>query len=159
MTTNILFLVIGIAAGLILFYLILMNRAQSMMLMEDESKYSLEETEKMILEAATAIGWKNPANHDLQQTMKNNGFEVLPVKVIEICKPDIAKEILSRDMEKQVSNLMPCRISIYKKSDGKVYISRLNSGLMAKPMKGVIPEVMKKATADVEKIIAPLIKK
>ncbi|MHC1705948.1 MAG: DUF302 domain-containing protein [Bacteroidales bacterium] len=158
MKTSILLILAGIIIGGVLFYLILMRKAAGIMLLENESKYDFTETEKLIIESATAKGWKMPANHDLQMTMKNNGFEVLPVKVIEICKPVHAYEILSRDDEKVVSSLMPCRISIYQRSNGKVFISRINSGLMAKPMKGVIPEVMKQATEEIEDIVKPLIK-
>jgi uncharacterized protein (DUF302 family) len=151
-------LLLGFVIGLGLVYWILMNKGQGLMLLENESKFDMAETENSILEAAAARGWKNPANHDLQNTMKNNGFEVLPVKVIELCKPADAYEILSRDQEKTVSSLMPCRISLYARNDGKVYISRLNSGLMAKPMKGVIPDIMKKTAVEIEEIIKPVIK-
>lgn len=153
---NTILFIAGVLAGAGLLFFILYAKAPSMMILENESKYSLAETEEKLVQKATDMGWRIPTIHDLQQTMDKNGFEVLPVKVLEMCKPVYAHEILSRDQEKVVSSLMPCRIAIYQKSDGKVFISRMNSGLMAKPMKGVIPAIMKKATDDVELIISDL---
>jgi uncharacterized protein (DUF302 family) len=50
--------------------------------------------------------------------------------------------------------MMPCRISVYEKEDGSVWISRMNSGLLSKPMSPVIRKTMSAAAADVEEIIA-----
>lgn len=146
----------GIIIGALIFYWVLMQKAPGMMILENESRYNLGDTERMIIEAATSRGWKNPVNHDLQQTMKNNGLDVRPVKVIEICKPEYAYQILSENDERIVSSLMPCRIALYERFNGRIYVSRLNSALMSKPMKGVIPAVMKKATVDVEEMLKPL---
>jgi uncharacterized protein (DUF302 family) len=99
--------------------------------------------------------WKLLGEHDLQAKMKANGFDVLEVRVFDICKPAYASRILDKDAERIVSPLMPCRVAVYKKSDGKTYISRMNSGLMARPLKGIVPVVMGKAAADVEEILAP----
>jgi uncharacterized protein (DUF302 family) len=92
--------------------------------------------------------------HDLQATMKKFGKEVRSVKVLELCHPDHSYEILNRSEEKIVSSMMPCRISVYEKEDGSVWISRMNSGLLAKPMSPVIRKTMSAAAADVEEIIA-----
>jgi len=51
--------------------------------------------------------------------------------------------------------MMPCSISVYEKEDGSVWISRMNSGFPAKPMSQVIRKTM---TADVEEIIAEVMK-
>ncbi len=48
---------------------------------------------------------------------------------------------------------MPCRVAIYEKADGKVYISRMNSGLMASTMGGIIHEVMDEAASQNEEIL------
>jgi len=51
---------------------------------------------------------------------------------------------------------MPCRIAIYEKSDGKVYMSFLNAKLMSKPMKKLIRKTMAVAASETEEIIEPL---
>ena len=54
--------------------------------------------------------------------------------------------------------MMPCSISVYEKEDGSVWILRMNSGFPAKPMSQVIRKTMTAATADVEEIIAEVMK-
>jgi uncharacterized protein (DUF302 family) len=54
---------------------------------------------------------------------------------------------------------MPCRVAIYEKSNGKVYVSRMNTGLMGKMMGGIIPEVMAVASRESEEMVAAIIKK
>jgi len=51
---------------------------------------------------------------------------------------------------------MPCCIAVYEKTDGKTYVSWMNTGLMGKMMKGVVPGVMKVASEESEQIVKPL---
>ncbi len=123
------------------------------MFLETESKYGFEETIQRFLEVVSESGWKLIHLHDLQETMRKNGKDVLPVKVIEICKPDYAYVLLSDDDQRIYSNMMPCRISVYEKENGKTYLSRLNSALMASQIGGVLQEVMSAAFTDAEQFI------
>ncbi len=126
----------------------------SLMFREDRYQKDFETTVSQLEEVVLARGWKIPHVHDLQATMEKFGKEVRSVKVLEICHPDFSYEILSRNEEKIVSSMMPCRISVYEKEDGSVWISRMNSGFMAKPMSPVIRKTMSAAAAEVEEIIA-----
>ncbi len=89
--------------------------------------------------------------------MAKFGKTVKPVKVFELCHPDHAEKILKKGDERIVTSLMPCRVSIYEKNNGKVYVSRMNSGLMAKPMGGIIDEVMSAASKENEEILKAII--
>lgn len=120
---------------------------------ETESFFGFEETIEKLIQSITSEGWKMPAIHDLQNTMLSFGRTVLPVKVIELCHPKHSSRILEKNDERIVSSLMPCRISVYNKADGKTYISRINSGMLAASVGGIISEVMSDATKDVEVII------
>jgi uncharacterized protein (DUF302 family) len=95
--------------------------------------------------------------HDLQEKMRKNGKEVNPVKVIELCKPDYAYRLLSEDTLRIYSNMMPCRISVYEKEDGKTYVSRLNSAMLSSMIGGVVEDVMSQAYRDAESFIFYLI--
>jgi uncharacterized protein (DUF302 family) len=53
---------------------------------------------------------------------------------------------------------MPCRISVYEKSDGKVYIARLNASLLAGSFGGLTEEVMTQSFAEMENMLNPLVK-
>ncbi|TVQ92334.1 MAG: DUF302 domain-containing protein [Bacteroidetes bacterium] len=127
-----------------------------MMLKEAESKYNFERSVEIFEQTALEMGWKIPTVHDMQETMKNFGKDVAQMKVFELCHPEHAYEILSRDKERIVSNMMPCRVSIYEKSDGNTYISWMNTSMMGNMMGGVIADVMGVASAESEKMISAI---
>ena len=129
------------------------------MLIESQSLFGFDKTVELIHEAVTIKEWRMPALHDLQQTLRNTGKEILPVKVFEICKPEFSGRILELDAERIVSTLMPCRISVYERADGKTYISRMNSALLGKSFGGIIEEVMNASGKEIEEIIESVIKK
>ena len=127
------------------------------MFIENKSKYNLEETISKLNEAVENSEWKLIHMHDLQQLMHKNGHEVLSAKVMEICAPSFAFKLLSKDDERIYSNMMPCRLSVYEKSDGNTYISRMNIELFASQMGGVIQEVMTEAFIGAEGFINQVI--
>jgi len=100
-------------------------------LLESQSRFGFTETNEILSKTILEKGWKITVTHDLQETMKKNGKEVLPVKVIEICNPGLAFRILSKDELRDVSPMLPCRLSVYEKSDGLTYISRMNAPVFA----------------------------
>ncbi len=124
---------------------------------ESKSLYSFEDTIEKLSRGIEENGWKLTAINDLQQTLRNFGKEVLAVKVFSLCHPKHSARILELDEERIVSSLMPCRISIYEKSDGNVYISRMNTGSLAKSIGGIIEMVMVDSTKDVEEILKKLL--
>jgi uncharacterized protein (DUF302 family) len=153
MKTMTLGIIIGLIAGIVITALALYLAAPSLMFREDKSSLDFDTTVKKVEESAMAMGWKIPAIHDLQATLKKFGKDVRAVKVFEICHPDHAYKILSSSEERIVSNMMPCRIAVYEKADGSVWISRMNSGVVAKPLTRLVRETMTDAAADVEVII------
>jgi uncharacterized protein (DUF302 family) len=53
--------------------------------------------------------------------------------------------------------MMPCRISVYEKDDGKTYVSLINAGVMAGSLPANIAKVMKEAsdeTFDIVKVVS-----
>jgi len=97
--------------------------------------------------------WKISNIYDLRETMNKHGKDVLPLKVFSLCHPDHSSRILEKDSERIISSMMPCRVSIYEKDDGKTYISRMNSGIIASGFGGIIEEVMTDSAKEVEDII------
>lgn len=127
------------------------------MFLENESRYGFDKTVEVIIMELERRSWSLSFTHDLQQTLKKHGKEVLPVKVLALCHPKHSGQILDKDYERIVSSMMPCRISVYEKSDGKTYISRINASVMAKQMGGLIETVMTNSGDDVEDILANLL--
>lgn len=126
------------------------------MFFESKSRFGFSETLLKLSDLIPESGWKEISVLDLQAIMKKNGKEILPVKVVELCKPDYAYRLLSDDTQRIYSNMLPCRISVYEKSDGNCYISRLNAALMAAQLGGVTEEVMTAAYHDAEEMISKL---
>jgi uncharacterized protein (DUF302 family) len=94
-----------------------------------------------------------PAIHDLQQSLAKSGKHVRPVKVLEICKPKYSGQMLELSDERIMSVMMPCRISIYEKNDGNVYVSLLNAGEMSSGLPANIANVMKAASDDTFRLV------
>jgi uncharacterized protein (DUF302 family) len=120
---------------------------------ETESRFGFDETIRKIHEHAESSGWKIPTVHDLQETLRKNDIDVQEVKVIELCKPEYSGTLMKDDPTKFVSALMPCRISVYRKTDGKTYVSRINSGMLSMLMGGTIGRVMGRAGSEMKVIM------
>jgi uncharacterized protein (DUF302 family) len=100
-------------------------------ILEELSPFNVSETVARLVEEAAQKGWQNPATHNLQQSLAKSGKEVRPVQVVEICKPEYSGKMLEMNDERIVSVLMPCRISVYEKEDGKTYVSLLDMKALA----------------------------
>ncbi|HWS01145.1 MAG TPA: DUF302 domain-containing protein [Prolixibacteraceae bacterium] len=122
-------------------------------ILEKESLFGFNETVELLTNAATDRGWGNPATHDLQQTLAKSGKSVMPVKVIEICKPEYSGQMLERSDERIVSVMMPCRVSVYQKSDGKIYVATLNVKSFVTTMPDVIQGAMIGAAEELDEIV------
>lgn len=123
------------------------------LIIEQLSPYDVATTVEKLIEAAIKMEWQNPATHDLQESLAKSGKEVKPVKVIEICKPEYSGKMLEKNDERIASILMPCRISVYEKEDGKTYVTLLNMEAMAAELPTTISEAIKGASDESFEIV------
>ena len=151
---------IGLVVGAIITGMIMLISAPSMMLTTHESKLGFNETVEAITSAVEEDGeWKIPITHDLQKSLVTAGHEdMTKIKVIELCHPDYAYEVLKNDVDKRVSAIMPCRIGIYEDSAGKVFISEMNTSLVSKIFGGNIKKVMGSVAEEQFEFIKNIIK-
>jgi uncharacterized protein (DUF302 family) len=156
MKSRIIIFLSGMMAGIGMVALALFLILPGQMFTVEESKLGFDETVEAIGKSAVENHWNVPHQYDLQASMKKSGFEVNPVKVFSLCKPEHASQILSGGSEKMVSALMPCRVAVYEEN-GKTYVSMLNSGLFSRLMGKKVSSVMGKATLENQKIIEPVI--
>jgi len=154
---NIISAVVGLAAGILLTGFIISQSAPGYMIVENKSKLGFEETVETIKTAAAEAGWKVPTVHHIDKSVAKAGYNVLPVAVIELCKPGLAGKILEGDKERVVSSMMPCRVAVYKKGNGDVIVSRMNTGMMSSMFGGKVAEIMADATKETEKIFLTVI--
>ena len=126
---------------------------------ENQSKFSFDKTVEVLMSEAERRDWKIPAVHDLQQSLAKSGKTVKPVKVIEICKPEYSGQMLELNNERIISVMMPCRISVYEKEDGKAYVALINSGALATGLPDSIRKVMKAASDETFEIVKSVVDK
>lgn len=133
----------GLVAGVLLMSIALYLLAPGMMLTEQRSPLSLDETTAALEKAATEAGWVVSSIARIDRSVREHGGpEVAPVRLVNLCHADHAGRILQDDSARVVSVMMPCTISVYEKSDGSVWIASMNPGLVGKLFGGVISEVM-----------------
>ena len=128
-----------------------MNRDK--FVIEQSSRYDFDKTVEMLVAEAERREWKVPAIHDLQQSLAKSGKTVKPVSVIEICKPAYSGQMLELNDERIMSVMMPCRISVYVKDDGKTYVSLIDGAEMAAGQPEKIAKIMKGASDETMEIV------
>jgi len=126
-------------------------------IVEQVSPFDVPTTVEKLIAAATQKEWQNPAVHNLQQSLAKAGKTVRPVQVIEICKPEYSGKMLEKSDERIASVMMPCRISVYEKEDGKAYVSLINASAMISGMPASIADAMLDASDETFEIVKSVI--
>ena len=106
-----------------------MNNKQ--IFVEQESPFDVSTTVEKLIESAKKNKWQKTNVHSHQQPYDKSGKEKMSVQVLEICKHEYSGYMLEKNRERIASiMMMPCRISVYEKEDGKTYVSLLNMAAM-----------------------------
>ncbi len=125
----------------------------NLLIIEKLSPWDFEKTVELLASAAERLNWMIPATHDLQASLAKAGKEVRSVKVLEICKPEYSGKMLEKNDERIVSVMMPCRISVYLKEDGKTYVALINGAGLAAGLPEGVRDVIIAASDEVSKIV------
>jgi hypothetical protein len=67
-------------------------------------------------------------------------------------------QILSNDEYRPASELMHRRVSLYKTSDGKVFVARMNTSAVAKKMSPNVAEIMSASDGELSEIIVKTVR-
>ncbi len=86
-----------------------------------ESSRPFDEVSTHLEEAVPKHGFRVLAVHNVQQTLKEKGFESGPLKIVEICNAKFAHEALGKEIN--VALMMPCKIIV--RSEGEKTIMTL----------------------------------
>lgn len=151
--------VIGLVAGVIICAVSIVAMMPSMMIVTEECSLGFDETVSALEKSIVENGWVVSTVADMNKSMAKHGVEFAPrVKLIKLCKPEYAKSVLETD--RHISTMMPCTFSVWEGDDGKVYLSKMNMGLMAKMFGGNVARVMGGDVArEEEKMLSGLLKK
>ncbi len=148
---------VGFACGVVATAVAVVLVMPGMMIVTEPSTLGFDETVEGLQAAIKENGWASPATIDLQKSMAKHGVEFpRRVKVVQLCKPEYAKRVLTSD--RYVAALMPCAIAVWEDDDGGVQISKMNTRLMGKLFGGTIAEVMGgSVAADEARIMAGVV--
>jgi len=145
----------GLIVGVVGTLVVVWNIAGGLAFKEQVSPYTVEETVARIQQNVQAAGngWALSGLRDPIKPLKADGDDALPVLMIEACSTKYSGPILKDDKVRYLSLLMPCKISVYKKSDGKVYIGIMNAGLIGSLFGPMVGDIMKRVVADQQKFL------
>lgn len=145
----------GFIAGLAFIGIMAYNFMSSMMFWEIPSPFGVEETAARIQQNIqnAGNGWALAGLRNPAKAVEADGGNALPVIMVEACSTKYSGPILRDDKVRFLSILMPCKISIYKKNDGKTYIAGMNAGLMGKMFGPLVGEVMGHVAKDQAKFV------
>jgi uncharacterized protein (DUF302 family) len=145
----------GFFAGAVVFGLLVYSFTSSLMFREIPSPFGVEETVARIQQNIqnTGNGWALSGLRNAAKPIEADGGNVLPVLMIEACSTKYSGPILKDDSYRFLSNLMPCKISVYKKSDGKTYIGMMNAGFMGWMFGAKVGWIMSHVAADQAKFL------
>jgi uncharacterized protein (DUF302 family) len=136
-----LFLLVGLVAGVLLTGAAVVTAMPNMMIVTHESRLGFDETISALEKGIPEHGWVVSTVMDMNKSMARHGVDFAPrVKLVKLCNPEHAKSVLTTD--RHVSTLMPCTFAVWEGDDGKVYLSKMNMGLMARMFGGNIAKVM-----------------
>lgn len=145
----------GFLVGAVFFAVVAWNMAGGLMFVERASPFGMDETvariQHNILNSGT--GWTLSGLRNPARAVQIDGGNVLPVVMVEACSTRYSGPILKDDSVRFLSILMPCKIAVYKKNDGKVYIGNMNAGLMGKMFGPLVGDIMVKVAEDQQKFI------
>lgn len=127
----------------------MMQQMQMMAVMFDyrKSRLGFDETVAAIATSATKRGWSVGQAHDMQAAMKQSGVnDAKRMKVLATC-PKNANERLAKASQGKLPPL-PCRVTVFEGKDGKSYVVRMNTTLLARGLKDEPAKVMAEIAAE-----------
>lgn len=116
------------------------------------SRLGFDETVTAIGGAIDRQGWQKGGLHDVQAAMTKAGVaDSKRMKVLEACPAGFNDRLAKASQGKLPPH--PCRFTVFEGRDGKTYVVRMNSGLLARGMDGEAAKLMTFISAEEEAIL------
>ncbi len=94
------------------------------MLINLETKKSVEEVRQKLEEAAKSRGFGVMSTHEVTKILESKGHPIdYPCVIVEICQPKAASQVLSQNP--YISTAMPCRVAVFSR-EGKTVLSTIS---------------------------------
>jgi uncharacterized protein (DUF302 family) len=137
----------------------LMLRQMQMLSALFESRHSrlgFDETVSALAANASKRGWTTPQIHDVQAEMKKAGAtDSKRIKAIATC-PAQANERLAKASAGKLPPL-PCRYTVFEGQDGKIFVVRMNTPILAKTLQGDAAKVMLEVAAEEDAVMKGIV--
>jgi len=151
-TTTVVSLIFGFLAGIIFTGIVISVSSGEMMVKEFKSPYNFEKTVEVIQNRINGKeGWHVTETIDQnKEVSENGGFPIGNFKIIKFCNGSFAARMLKEDDRKKIGNMLPKSFAVYQKSDGQVFVSAMNGGIMGKLFGGEIEKIIEEVSLEVE---------
>ena len=147
---------ISLIAGAVVVAAIGFYSLPELQIKEIPSPNAFDETLEKSEANAKAEGWKVPKSWkvNFQKTLlKVVKIDIGPNKLIKMCEPKAAADILIHDELKSLLVMMPCTIGVYEKSDGKTYITIMNMKILGLLFGDVVDVITKDLAPQMENMV------
>ncbi|HKK01063.1 MAG TPA: DUF302 domain-containing protein [Desulfuromonadales bacterium] len=139
--TTFMALIAGVVIGAAAMALLIAKIMPSKMVVTEASDLGFDETVTALQDGIAKAGWTSPVTINFNHAFARQGVDLKPrVTIVELCKAQYAKDVLETD--RFVSGIMPCSLGVWEGDDGKVYVSKMNTGMMGKLFGGNIGRVI-----------------
>ena len=125
-----------------------------MMFVTKQSKYNFSDTVEKIEKAIVNNKWGHRGTWFVHNDFIGKGIDFRSrIANVNLCKAPYAAEMLSIEKNRFAAALMPCAFSVWENDSGKVFVTKMNTGLMGPMFGGVIAKIMGKYVSKEEKQI------
>jgi len=151
-TVTIVSLIFGFLAGVIFAGIAISISSGEMMVKEFKSPYEFDKTVKVMAERINGKkGWHVTEIIDQnKEVMEHGGHDIGNFKIIKYCHGKYSARMLKEDENKKIGNMIPKSFAVYEKSDGQVFVSTMNGGVMGKLFGGEIEVIIEEVSLEVE---------
>ena len=122
------------------------------------SPHSFADTVDAFRDAVVDGGWSLLNENNMAGVLSARGYTLDPVIIFDACSGQYSAQILGHDEARPMSAFMPCRVSIYKTSEGEVFFARMNSAAFGEMMDPMVAEVMAASEAEISEIIDAVVR-
>lgn len=133
-------------------------RLMAAMMSEQKSRLGYKETIAALQDTARKRGWEVGPAVDMQEAMLKAGQKnAKPFTMLTMCKKDLAESLLKAQMANKAMPFAPCRLSVFEGTDGKVYIAKPNTEMMAQMAAPAFAPLLKKFVEEEKSLLAGII--
>mgnify|MGYP001561920979 CR=1 FL=1 len=134
------------------------SKLMAAMMSEKRSRLGFGETVTALQNAAKKRGWEVGQSMDMQAAMLKAGHkDAKPFTVLAMCRKDLAESLLKAQAANKAMPFAPCRMSVFEGSDGKVYIAKPNTELMAQMAAPAFEPMLKKFVEEEKALLAGIV--